>query len=419
MYQYVLRDLLVESKDGEWGKGEASADSIEMLVIRGTDFEEVRLGSLEAVPNRFIPNRIASRKTLQPFDIIIETAGGSKDRPTGRTLFLKPSLFSKANRPVTCASFARFLRIDSKKADPEYVFWLLQALYASRHLARYHTQHTGVARFQFTTFADNEPLYFPEPKIQRRIASILSVYDDLIENNTRRIAILEEMARRIYEEWFVHFRFPGHEKVRMVESELGLIPEDWQIETLEDCAFVTMGQSPSSEHYNTSGIGLPFHQGVTDFGAHYPSHKNYCSISGRMAKEGDILLSVRAPVGRINLAPSDMVIGRGLCAIRSRSQSQWFLLNRLLERFREEDCMGNGAIFKAVSKQDVLGLKFSKPPEKLQTTFESQVRPIWALLKNLTRKNANLRATRDLLLPKLISGELDVSQLPEPEDIAA
>ena len=118
----------------------------------------------------------------------------------------------------------------------------------------------------------------PPLEVQLRIADILSAYDDLIENNTRRIAILEEMARRIYEEWIVRFRFPGHEKVRMVESELGLVPEGWEVETLADCALITMGQSPSSEHYNTDGTGLPFHQGVTDFGAHYPSHRMFCSI---------------------------------------------------------------------------------------------------------------------------------------------
>jgi type I restriction enzyme S subunit len=251
----------------------------------------------------------------------------------------------------------------------------------------------------------------PDPADQEAIASILSAFDDLIENNTRRIAILEEMARRIYEEWFVRSRFPGHENVRMVESELGLVPEGWARETLADCASVTMGQSPSSEFYNDKGEGLPFHQGVTNFGRHFPTHKMFCSSEGRLAEEGDILVSVRAPVGRINLSPSRLVIGRGLCAVRSRTGQQTFLLHRLFETFKEEDSMGNGAIFKAVSKQEVLGLPFLVPHAPLVAAFEEMATPFWSLIRNLTDKNINLRTTRDLLLPKLISGELSVENI--------
>jgi type I restriction enzyme S subunit len=302
-------------------------------------------------------------------------------------------------------------------ADREFLYYLFnsrsvrQQIRASANGAK--IRHTSPARIY------EVKVRVPDITTQRRIASILSAYDDLIENNTRRIAILEEMARRIYEEWFVRFRFPGHESVRMVESELGLVPEGWARETLADCASVTMGQSPSSEFYNDKGEGLPFHQGVTNFGRHFPTHKMFCSSEGRLAEEGDILVSVRAPVGRINLSRSRLVIGRGLCAVRSRTGQQTFLLHRLFETFKEEDSMGNGAIFKAVSKQEVLGLPFLVPHAPLVAAFEEMATPFWSLIRNLTDKNTNLRTTRDLLLPKLISGELDVSALPEPETVAA
>src|SRR6185437_7842413 len=92
---------------------------------------------------------------------------------------------------------------------------------------------------------------------QRRIASTLSAYDDLIENNTRRIAILEEMARRIYQEWFVRFRFPGHEHVRTAHSELGPVPEGWRVQSLSDVADITMGLSTKGDTYNEVGEGTP------------------------------------------------------------------------------------------------------------------------------------------------------------------
>ena len=122
------------------------------------------------------------------------------------------------------------------------------------------------------------------------------------------------MAQAIYREWFVHFRFPGHETATFIDSPIGPIPENWEFQTLEQLAHLTMGQSPKSEFYNESGEGHPFHQGVKDFGPHFPTHRTFCTVEGRQAKSGDILISVRAPVGRLNIAPSDLTIGRGLAA---------------------------------------------------------------------------------------------------------
>jgi type I restriction enzyme S subunit len=172
-------------------------------------------------------------------------------------------------------------------------------------------------------------LLVPPLPLQRRIGDILSAYDDLIDNNTRRIKILEDMAQMLYREWFLNFRFPGHEKVRMVESELGPIPDGWAVKTLGELADITMGQSPPSESYNTVGTGLPFHQGVTDFGLRFPADRTYCTIENRLGKPQDILMSVRAPVGRRNISTKKIVIGRGLCAIRSQLDSQAILFQQL------------------------------------------------------------------------------------------
>jgi type I restriction enzyme S subunit len=258
---------------------------------------------------------------------------------------------------------------------------------------------------------ENIEIEIPPLETQRKIAAILSAYDDLIENNTRRILILEEMAQTIYREWFVKFRFPGYEKVKMVDSELGKIPEGWVVKRLEDMCNIVMGQSPKSEFYNDTGDGLPFHQGVTNFGDRYPIDRMYCTVQNRIAEAGDILFSVRAPVGRINIADKKIVIGRGLCAIRSRSGKQAFVFQQLKEQFKKEDTMGSGTIFKSVTKDDMYGLKILIPPEILLKGFEEIIAPIFAELKNLIVRNVNLRHTRDLLLPKLISGEVDALKI--------
>ena len=251
----------------------------------------------------------------------------------------------------------------------------------------------------------------PELRVQQKIAAILSAYDDLIENSLWRIKILEEMARNLYREWFVKFRFPCHAKVRMVDSPLGKIPEGWDVRRLSDVCNLVMGQSPKSEFYNEEGKGLPFHQGVTDFGNRFPKTRLYCSVKSRLATAGDILFSVRAPVGRINIAPTEMVIGRGLSAIRHSAGFQWFAFHLLKEKFKEEDSMGGGTIFKAVTKADMQGIEFLSADNETHQRFEEIVLPVESQIENLTIKNSNLHQTRDLLLPKLISGELDVSDL--------
>ena len=271
---------------------------------------------------------------------------------------------------------------------------------------------TGTTFLEVTkaTLLDVE-IPLPPLPTQRKIAAVLSTYDDLIENNTRRINILEDMAQTLYQEWFVHFRFLGHENVAMVESPLGPIPEGWEVKQLGEMCDVLMGQSPKSEFYNETGEGLPFHQGVTDFGQRFPTDRVYCTVQKRIAEAGDILFSVRAPVGRINVANKKIVIGRGLSAIRSKSGDQAFVLQQLKDKFQEEDTIGSGTIYNAITKVDLLGVQLLEPIGSIVAKFEEAAEPISLELANLTMKNTNLRQTRDLLLPKLISGEIDVSEL--------
>ena len=301
------------------------------------------------------------------------------------------------------------MTVDEGQVVPEWIYY-------------YFTEASTVVRLVNQAFSSGVPhinlgilrefqVDIPPLPTQRKIAAILSAYDDLIENNLRRIKILEEMAQNLYREWFVKFRFPGHEKVKMVDSPIGRIPEGWEVAKLGDVCHLIMGQSPKSEFYNTNRIGLPFHQGVTYFGHRFPAEGLYCSIEGRTAQRGDILFSVRAPVGRINIATSTTVIGRGLSAIRHRAGHQWYAYHLLKENFKEEDTIGSGTIFKSVTKGDMERIAIILPEEPFEQQFERIVQPSEADIENLTSRNTTLRQTRDLLLPRLISGELDVSDL--------
>jgi len=250
---------------------------------------------------------------------------------------------------------------------------------------------------------------FPAPpiKAQKKIAAILSAYDDLIENNKRRIALLEKMAEEIYCEWFVRFRFPGHDKVKFVKR----VPEGWEISTLGEIADFTMGQSPKSEFYNETGDGLPFNQGVGTYGNRFPRKVTFCSTTGRKAEKGDILFSVRAPVGRLNIADCEMIIGRGLAAIRHRNGLNSYLYYLLKVTFANEDIIGNGAIFNSVGKDELKKFKIFNPESSLILRFDEIAAKIDQQILLFIHALEKLISTRDLLLPRLISGKLPVENL--------
>lgn len=244
----------------------------------------------------------------------------------------------------------------------------------------------------------------PKVSIQKRIADILTTYDNLIENNNKRIKLLEQMAENLYKEWFVRFRFPGYEDT---EFENG-IPKGWKIERLSDIADIIMGQSPKSENYNTNCEGLPFHQGVGSYGDFYLIDDIYSTKGNRIAEANSIIFSVRAPVGRINITLNKIILGRGVASINSVKGYNAYLLWMLKNQFQQEDIIGNGSIFTSVTKKELFGFKILMPHDDLIQKFDSIAFGIESEMRKLSLINDNLTKQRDLLLPRLMSGKLEV-----------
>lgn len=251
---------------------------------------------------------------------------------------------------------------------------------------------------------ENIEIKAPDLDIQHRIADILSAYDDLIENNQRQIKLLEEAAQRLYKEWFVDLRFPGHENTKIVDG----VPEGWNEKTLSQVADVIMGQSPKSEFYNSEKKGLPFHQGVGSYGVRFVMDDIYSTSYTRIAEPNSILFSVRAPVGRLNITKNKVVIGRGLAAINQTDGCQSYLYYLLKNKFFKDNIVGNGSIFASVSKDELLNQKFLIPERNLMMQFEKIVSQMDKQIENLDSKNKKLIEARDRLLPKLMSGEVEV-----------
>jgi len=181
------------------------------------------------------------------------------------------------------------------------------------------------------------------------------------------------------------------------------------VKTVGDEFSVTMGQSPPGETYNEVGEGLPFYQGRRDFGFRYPALRVYCSAPTRIAHAGDTLVSVRAPVGDLNMAFEECCIGRGIAAVRHKSGARSYTyyavasLSAHFERFEAE-----GTVFGSLSGKDFRNLAFLVPPDEIVQKFEATVTAIDSMIETNERQSLALAALRDALLPKLISGEVRI-----------
>lgn len=367
------------------------------------------------------------------WDVLITT-----EAPLGEVAILKSSA------KVALAQRVILLRGDKEKVNQRYLCFALQSPLVQ---ARLNARATGatVAGIKQSELREVLLPVYPLP-IQHRIASILSAYDDLIENNTRRIAILEEMARRIYEEWFVRFRFPGHEQVKMVESEQGLIPEGWSIQPLgnllEHHIGGGWGEESESEDFPVAayvirGTDIPDVR-VSALGRSPLRHHKESNFRTRKLQPKDIVFEVSGgskdqPVGRAVLLTHRLfqsvdqpIICASFCRLVRANQKA--ILPELLQLHFERIYENREIMKYQTQSTGITNFKFTVflekemvlvPPSNLQEHFSKSVLPLYDMASNLGVKNTNLRATRDLLLPKLISGELDVSTLPEPEETIA
>ena len=249
---------------------------------------------------------------------------------------------------------------------------------------------------------------------------LLAAFDDKIELNRWMNETLESTARAIFRDWFADLgptRAMAEGRAPYLAPELwDLFPDaldeenkpvGWWIGKIGDCFRLTMGQSPPGSTYNDQGEGLPFFQGRTDFGFRYPKNRKYCTAPTRIAERDDTLVSVRAPVGDINMAWEKCCAGRGVAALRHESGSRSFTYYSALAIQRElEQYEHTGTVFGAINKKQFEALSVVEPTSEVVSLFESLVGPLDERIRKNVSENRTLTQTRELLLPKLMSGEI-------------
>ncbi|AWV25327.1 restriction endonuclease subunit S [Citrobacter youngae] len=255
-------------------------------------------------------------------------------------------------------------------------------------------------------------------EVQKSIIDVLSSIDAKITLNNRINAEMEAMAKTLYDYWFVQFDFPNVNgkpyktsggKMVYNDTLKRAIPECWAVKTLSQIANITMGQSPAGESYNEDGTGTLFFQGSTDFGWLFPTPRKYTSSPARMAKKGDILLSVRAPVGDMNIAHADCCIGRGLAALNSKSHSDGFLFY-VMKYFKQVFDRRNaeGTTFGSMTKDDLHSLQVVCPEPGLLKQYDGIVSEYNKMIFTRSLENQALIKLRDWLLPLLMNGQVTI-----------
>ena len=238
----------------------------------------------------------------------------------------------------------------------------------------------------------------PPLSTQQKIAAILSSLDDKIELNNKINTNHEQQAQALFKNWFVDFEPFG-----------GKMPEGWKVGKLSDIAEITMGQSPDGKSYNENGEGTVFYQGRAEFGTRFPTRRLFTTEPKRIAKKLDTLMSVRAPVGDLNIANEDCCIGRGLAAIHSKDRHQSFVHYTVVFLRPQLDVFnGEGTVFGCINREALNNMEVIIPSKIDLDKFEKIVTTMDIDIFNRSEENDRLKNIRDTLLPKLMNGEIEV-----------
>lgn len=310
------------------------------------------------------------------------------------------------------------LRVAPLVANNKFIKYYLQSYLGQKEISRNTSGSTvfGISARMF----DQINVHLPECILKQScIGNLLYLLDKKIELNNRINAELEAMAKTLYDYWFVQFDFPDANgkpyktaggKMVYNETLKREIPEGWSDKTLSAIANITMGQSPEGSSYNNEGIGTVFYQGSTDFGWLFPTVRQYTTAPNRMAKKGDILLSVRAPVGDMNIANTDCCIGRGLAALNSKTGSDGFLFY-VMKYFKQifDRRNSEGTTFGSITKNDLFALKLAFPSESVLSKYDTVVTSYNKMIFERSLENVELIKLRDWLLPMLMNGQVTVT----------
>ena len=309
----------------------------------------------------------------------------------GARFFEDIIIYRQREKPALLSSIA-ILRCDKSKILPDFLYYVLRTPSFRQDVKDNYGSGSAIPRIILKDFK-RMMVSYPSLEKQQAIISVLTAIDSKIQANTEINDNLQQQAMALYAEMFLN------------SSDNNVTSG-----TLSDIAAITMGQSPSGSSYNEDGVGEVFYQGRAEFGFRFPKRRLFTTEPKRMAETGDVLLSVRAPVGDLNVAYERCCIGRGLGAIHSKTGHSSFVLYTMFALRSQLDVFnGEGTVFGSINRDALNAIPIDIPPVTEIDQFEAVAHPIDELIRANYEENCRLEAIRDSLLPKLMSGEIDVS----------
>ena len=285
--------------------------------------------------------------------------------------------------------------VDTDIIDADFLYYLLAQPVFVEMLHAIAEQSTSAYPSIKPSDIENLEIEIPSLTTQKAIASVLGSLDKKVNQNAEINKNLQEQAQTLYTNMFIHNA-----------------SDQWAGGALSDVADITMGQSPKGDTYNEDGIGTVFFQGRGEFGFRFPTRRLFTTDPKRMAQSNDVLMSVRAPVGDLNVAYEPCCIGRGLGAIRSKDNHQSFVLYTVFSLREKLDMFnGEGTVFGSINRDALNSMPIIIPTKGEMDRFEEIVAPMDVAIRNNYEEICRLEAIRDSLLPRLMSGELDVSDI--------
>ena len=374
-----------------------NGNASEVVLINTSDVLDGKCLNHEYVPNKKLKGQF--KKTFRKGDILY-----SEIRPANKRF-----CFVDFEPKDYIASTKLMVLRAHEDVDPQYLYQILRSNDTLAQLQMLAESRSGT--FPQITYSElsNIMVSLPSQKAQKNIVSILSSLDRKIELNNKINADLEEMAQAVFKNWLVDFE--PFKDGKFVDSELGMIPEGWKVGTLEDIAEITMGQSPAGNSLNENREGMIFYQGSSDFGFRFPSIRVFTTEPKRLAVANSVLFSVRAPVGDINVAKEECCIGRGVASIKSKYGHDSYLfytmksLHKLFDSFD-----GEGTVFGSINKKTLSAIQILLPSDGIVEQFNNIASSFDDRIRSLSDENSRLSLLRDTLLPRLMSGELEVPE---------
>ncbi|HWO07349.1 MAG TPA: restriction endonuclease subunit S [Candidatus Paceibacterota bacterium] len=398
-----LRDVIQNPLGGDWGKELPDPQfSEEVYAIRGTDFSALETGDFSKVKTRFIKKTSLDKRRLVEGDIVMEISGGSKGQPVGRSFIITSGLLTKAGKPLVYSNFCRRLRV-SDDNDPRYLFYFLQKFYSSPEVLSFQTQSTGISNFHFTAFVEYKEIFVPRLDVQVEIGRILAAFDEKIENNNRIIKTLEEMAQAIFKKQF--------------DVPVDDLPEGWEVKKLGELGKVVTGKTPSTKDKENFGTDYPFitipdlQNGVFVIKTErFLSDRGANTMRASKLPAGAICVSCIATIGLVGIVTRESFTNQQINSIIPRSkilQPFIFLLLQKMKGSLQSHASG-GTAAPIISKSAFEKIEIVFPTEKVLKDFYEVVNPMFDKVLAILEENQKLAATRDLLLPRLMSGKIRV-----------